>query len=239
MLNCIQCGIEFFGTKNNQKYCGTSCRMKHFHSGREVFKPEPYIRNCEHCGIEFKTTDAKCNVGKQNALRATTKEIERKCIVCGTMFKPMQKRGVGRSCCTKYCTDIHRHGKQVADRLKRKIFPKSLKSYKDSERLKKSKEENPDKYRNDSLIRNYGITLQDYNKMLEDQKGVCYICGLPETVVRNKKTGTKIALAVDHCHTKGTVRRLLCARCNKGLGGFKDNIESLENAIKYLKEHSL
>lgn len=44
-----------------------------------------------------------------------------------------------------------------------------------------------------------------------------------------------IPLAVDHDHTTNKIRGLLCGNCNNGLGRFKDNIEFLENAIKYLK----
>ena len=46
----------------------------------------------------------------------------------------------------------------------------------------------------------------------------------------------EVPLAVDHCHTTGSIRGLLCGNCNQGLGRFKDNIVSLNNAIKYLKE---
>ena len=42
---------------------------------------------------------------------------------------------------------------------------------------------------------------------------------------------------IDHCHETGVIRGVLCSNCNKGLGHFKDNIESLTNAIKYLKRY--
>jgi hypothetical protein len=44
-------------------------------------------------------------------------------------------------------------------------------------------------------------------------------------------------LAVDHCHTTGKIRGLLCSKCNPALGAFNDNIEILNSAIKYLKEY--
>lgn len=77
------------------------------------------------------------------------------------------------------------------------------------------------------LIRNYGITSSEYDEMLEAQNGVCAICGQDEQV---KTRG----LSVDHCHTTGKVRGLLCSYCNMGLGLFKDDTEVLINAVKYL-----
>ena len=63
--------------------------------------------------------------------------------------------------------------------------------------------------------------------MLENQKHRCAICDeIP------KKTFT-----IDHCHTTGVVRELLCNSCNVLLGNAKDNISILERAISYLKKH--
>lgn len=69
----------------------------------------------------------------------------------------------------------------------------------------------------------YGITEEDYAKLLDDQSGKCAICN----------SSTK--LVIDHCHSSGQVRGLLCTTCNTGLGMFKDTPDFLINAIKYLK----
>jgi len=58
---------------------------------------------------------------------------------------------------------------------------------------------------------------------------VCVIC--------EKSCPSGRRLAVDHEHSTGTIRGLLCINCNKGLGNFKDNIELLEAAIQYLKNY--
>lgn len=73
----------------------------------------------------------------------------------------------------------------------------------------------------------YGITLEDYNRMFDAQLGKCHICKKHQIEFKKK-------LAVDHNHQTGKVRGLLCEHCNKALGGFRDNIEYLEEAIKYL-----
>ena len=72
----------------------------------------------------------------------------------------------------------------------------------------------------------YGITVDQYEALLEAQGGVCGICG------DICATGRK--LAVDHDHDTGLVRGLLCANCNIGVGYFKNNSRLLRKAIKYL-----
>lgn len=93
---------------------------------------------------------------------------------------------------------------------------------------------NKDKTKNSDLKKEYGITLAQYEEMEILQDFKCAICGHPEQDICNKK-GSARRLAVDHCHTTGIIRGLLCRGCNQGLGNFKDNITSLQNAIEYLK----
>lgn len=81
-------------------------------------------------------------------------------------------------------------------------------------------------------IKNYGVTREQYDSMVEAQNGVCAICAQPETS-RNKRGEIK-QLAVDHDHNTGVVRGLLCARCNCGLGYFRDNLALLSAASAYL-----
>jgi hypothetical protein len=78
----------------------------------------------------------------------------------------------------------------------------------------------------------YGMSLLDYEEMLNEQKGVCAICQQPE--VTRAPSGEKRALAVDHDHLTGRVRGLLCRSCNTGLGQFKDDEARLYAAIAYL-----
>lgn len=100
---------------------------------------------------------------------------------------------------------------------------------------RKYRKRNPRVCKNAHLKRKYGITIEDYDKMLEDQGGVCKICSNPETEV-DKKKGKLKDLAVDHCHITGKVRGLLCGRCNKALGKFKDDPELIRSALNYLLE---
>lgn len=83
------------------------------------------------------------------------------------------------------------------------------------------------------LVRNYGVTLEWYDKKFKEQNGVCAICGLEGFLMDPKRHKTK--LVVDHCHTSGTVRGLLCHNCNRGLGLFKDSLASISSALTYLE----
>lgn len=90
--------------------------------------------------------------------------------------------------------------------------------------------------RKHSLWKNYGITLEHYDTMLAAQDGRCLICmsDKPWGFVVKPKRATEF-FCVDHDHTTGEVRGLLCQPCNKGLGSFKDNPDYLRAAIKYLE----
>jgi len=80
----------------------------------------------------------------------------------------------------------------------------------------------------------YGITIEQYNEMLDRQGGVCAICGEEET--RTNK-GTIRALCVDHNHDTGMVRGLLCANCNNGIGYLGDSADRVRSALEYLEHH--
>lgn len=75
-------------------------------------------------------------------------------------------------------------------------------------------------------LRAYGLTIETYTQMIEQQENRCAICG----------KGPKLLLHVDHCHTSGRVRGLLCRYCNTGLGQFYDNPDFLRAAITYLED---
>jgi len=107
--------------------------------------------------------------------------------------------------------------------------------------LKNRKEhyvENKERIMDSHRFRSYGITKEEYKEMLQDQDGKCAICKREESA-RANLTGKVRALAVDHCHITGNVRGLLCRACNLGIGHFGDNLETLEEAIKYLENRDV
>lgn len=78
----------------------------------------------------------------------------------------------------------------------------------------------------------FGITPEQFDKMMSDQGGCCAICGKPPDKAKGHRH--KHRLNVDHDHKTGKVRGLLCNNCNIGLGAFEDSQDRIANAIQYL-----
>lgn len=83
------------------------------------------------------------------------------------------------------------------------------------------------------LKRWYGMRFEDYALLYNRQLGVCAICKQPQ---RSRKTKY---LTIDHDHITGEIRGLLCGHCNTGLGGFRDSVEFLAEAMLYLQQPRL
>ena len=110
--------------------------------------------------------------------------------------------------------------------------PRLTKQEKDKYMVAPWRKVNPEKARansyRSSISALYGISEEQYNQALLAQGDKCAICGESQIGKR---------LHVDHCHVSGTVRELLCRSCNYGLGNFRDDVDLLDRAIKYLKKH--
>lgn len=100
---------------------------------------------------------------------------------------------------------------------------------------KANRKKNPMVYRRSELKRNFGITLEQYQAQFVAQGGVCAICEKPET---DERSGKRKWLAVDHDHSDGSFRGLVCQNCNNGLGRFADDPERLVRAADYLNAHA-
>ena len=82
----------------------------------------------------------------------------------------------------------------------------------------------------------YGLSKDDYYKILSKQNGVCAICKQAEKE-RDGQRQQLLELSVDHDHKTGKVRGLLCRQCNIGIGRLQERVEILQNAIEYLLHH--
>lgn len=83
--------------------------------------------------------------------------------------------------------------------------------------------------REDAIIRRtYGISMREFDELVEFQGGNCAICFKPLDVLNRRAN-------IDHCHTTDRVRGILCTGCNTGLGHLGDDIEGLKRALYYLE----
>ncbi len=124
-------------------------------------------------------------------------------------------------------------------RMARKMAPRVEMAVKKYGRLKKPKSQSgpsnelkKDRY----LLSRYGITLKEYENLLEIQGGVCAICLRPESLKVAAFSRRKKSLCVDHDHKTLRVRGLLCNSCNAAIGKLGDDIESMKRACAYLLE---
>lgn len=121
------------------------------------------------------------------------------------------------------------------------------KKYRDSPEAKKRKKEYDALYhiknrgkhlvkaRRWYFLKEYGISLEEYNKMYVAQGGRCAICRRTKDEAH---MGQNKNLHIDHDHQTGRVRGLLCLKCNVGLGAFEDNVGWLDSAKIYLGNKS-
>jgi hypothetical protein len=176
--------------------------------------------------VEAKSLGLKVYDGKPHICGYSQKYVSSmSCIHC-TLQKSLKKLYDGSLC--EYKTK-EKSNKKLKNW--RKMNPDKLKMQ-HQRRIPKQREyylSNLDKFKDRRLRTTYGITLEQYNGLLENQNGNCAICG------RNN-LDFKRALAVDHCHKSEKIRGLLCNDCNIGLGMFSDSTNILKSAILYLEK---
>jgi hypothetical protein len=138
--------------------------------------------------------------------------------------KTSYKDGFDSIC--KKCTSEHRKKLRISN------------SQKANETEKLWKKNNPSKVkekRRKQLLKQYGLTVADWDNILASQNGLCAICNKPETTIIRGKVNR---LSIDHCHITGKNRGLLCDKCNRALGLFQDDAERLNRAADYLRNGS-
>jgi len=96
------------------------------------------------------------------------------------------------------------------------------------------KGKDPVKQKSGHLLRAFNLTADEYNAMVASQNGLCASCGNPESKL-DHRTGEPKGLAVDHCHTTGDVRALLCNSCNIALGLLQDDPGRIERLLRYIQ----
>ncbi|MGH9084278.1 MAG: endonuclease VII domain-containing protein [Acidimicrobiales bacterium] len=97
-------------------------------------------------------------------------------------------------------------------------------------RARNSRPEVKRRQRDDYYMRTYGISADDFDRLLDEQNGGCAIC--------RARPDREASMHVDHDHESGAVRGLLCLSCNQGLGKFRDDPALLLRAIVYLRQRA-
>jgi hypothetical protein len=99
---------------------------------------------------------------------------------------------------------------------------------------------NPDKVRNQSLVKKFGVTLEERDEMLKQQGGKCANrkCGAtdPGRYQSKGREGRPRDWHVDHCHKTNKIRGVLCPNCNLALGFVQDDTDRLQGLIEYLQK---
>ena len=164
------------------------------------------MKRCTKCGVERPYSDFYAAAGTRDGLRGD----------CKSCFKARAK--------ARY--------PQVRDQSiarARKWREENIERFRENQRRMRENPAYKQKARSYHLEKNHGLTLDEYDRMLEAQGGVCAICGAPPR--------PDIALHVDHDHQTGARRGLLCFRCNNALGDFNDDSERLVAGSEYLFDH--
>lgn len=212
---CEHCGGPVVARRWGARFCSTSCKQDAADAAareRTLARHMARVKECAWCRDPLP-------IGKRANARFCSVE-------CGTKWHNQQKALV-----QKRATVATREPCPVCAEPVPASRPRGAlycsKVCKDSADHSMSPEAS--RRRKDDILRYlYGLSVEDYQARLDAQGGVCAVCG-------TDKPGGKGAFHVDHCHTGGHVRGLLCHHCNLGLGNFKDDPERLRRAAAYLE----
>lgn len=144
-----------------------------------------------------------------------------------TNWYPYAKKASHYACkqCTIRATTEYKEKDPAHRAIRKERYRKKLAAMSPEELLAHRR-----KVKNKILLKDHKISLDVFEEMQKAQNYCCSICGRS----RNELTGE---LHVDHNHTTGKVRSLLCVNCNIGVGMFKESADILKKAIIYLESH--
>lgn len=199
---------------------------------KDKTRPDGHFPYCKVCK---KISNAECNLDREKA-RARGRKYGR-----SLKDRPEKSEIVERR--KSYHREYHAKRQSVDETYRQQAIERARKHYKDTPREhhtainRKWRAENAEyskqRARELHLLTTYGLSIDDYNAMLESQGGACAICRRKPEQVKSKVS----VLVVDHCHSSGKVRALLCYTCNYGLGQFADNPDLLKAATAYIEAH--
>lgn len=157
----------------------------------------------------------------------STKEAARLCSKCGQEYPASSFYGRNHWCreCKRVYAAKWRAENRESQLARVKAWNKANRDRSNAARRSRRRRY-PDRAFAERIRDKYGITVSQYNEMLAVSGGVCFIC---EKQMEQP--------CIDHDHSTGLVRGLLCRACNNGLGNFVDDCNRLQRAIAYLQKH--
>lgn len=164
------------------------------------------IKLCKKCGEHKNFSDFKKNKTKKFGL-------DSQCKKCNSEYRKKQ-------------TVREKTNEYQKKRAKLPHVKEYAKTYRKNYR---ESEKGSDRINNYFLKKFYGISIEKYKEMFTEQQGRCAICEKESYMFKKK-------LSVDHNHSTGRIRSLLCHYCNTALGGFMEDKIILNKAIKYLEK---
>jgi hypothetical protein len=204
--------------------------------------------NCSYCGNQFvpanvmtKLCSDDCRVqSRRAAARKAQRYVSRPklatiCEQCGQTF-------ISKKAGTRMCSDLCRHAN--AAKKKQSVFAKGRKCIRcgidckskpgkpvcSNCRIDKRDPVKAAEKERLRRFRRYGLTEEEYNRIFSAQGQRCAVC--------LTDTPSSKGWQIDHCHSTGKVRGILCVYCNTGLGSFMDDTNRLQSAIRYLSANS-
>lgn len=136
----------------------------------------------------------------------------RECLHCGTSFEPYRSNS---KYCSKKCGMVYWRSEN-AEKLREQAFNK----YHDNNEAIRAKR----------FEAKYGITVEQRDAMYADQEGKCLVC--EQHMTWDHRKGNTVH--VDHCHTSGEVKGLLCSKCNTAAGLLGENPKIAASLVQYL-----
>lgn len=144
------------------------------------------------------------------------------------VWRMKDKTYQGEACFKCGGTERYIKGRSCADCARKFAIQSYWKHPEEITKMKRKKyANNPEANKDLKLRRAYGISLEEYNILLEKQHKVCAIC--------KQECVSGRMLCVDHNHKTNKVRGLLCVNCNRAIGNLKDKVVLFSRAINYLK----
>lgn len=226
--------------------CGVDKPLDEFH--RDASRKDGHRNNCKQCSVHNKAyreqilsvTEKTCQFCKEvkplerflrdkrrtlgygvKCLDCAQAKLCRKCQVVKPLsaYSPGDRSADGYRYTCKECDNERLRAKYADDPLPKRL--QNARWY--------YKKESREGRRERMLMKNYGMTLYDYEALMDLQDHRCRICRHKEG-----ERGRGV-LTVDHCHKTGVIRGLLCDPCNRALGMFLESPEVLRAAIEYLE----